>query len=219
MTHSNSKKLRAGTALIAVFALATMSTFVAGYEAAAFGFAIPPTTEEDIDTVVGNEVAVMACPAGPLSYDESLSGNIQTSEIGQVMPDGTIFAGISPNTGEALYAMPQDTPLKVVWGKPKEMRWHETARYAANLKAHGHKDWRLPTVAELMVLYENRHKGALKDTFNRSSTAMYAYWSCTGEPPNRKFAQVVTFTNGEIISGYKTLIEFPSRLVRTEPRP
>jgi len=59
------------------------------------------------------------------------------------MPDGTIYAGLSPDTGKKMYAMPADAPLT--------MSFNEAADYAAKLDAHGHRDWRVPTKAELKV--------------------------------------------------------------------
>src|SRR5689334_12641709 len=67
---------------------------------------------------------------------------------GDRMPDGTIFVGISPKTQQPMYATPADAPLR--------MTWEEAMKYAARLDAHGHRDWRVPTKAELNLLWENR---------------------------------------------------------------
>jgi hypothetical protein len=64
------------------------------------------------------------------------------------MPDGTVFAGISPDTNKPMYATPTDASLT--------MKFNEAQEYAARLDAHGHKDWRVPTNAELNVLFNNR---------------------------------------------------------------
>jgi len=64
------------------------------------------------------------------------------------MPDGSVYAGISPDTGKAMYATPMDAPLT--------MKWKAAMEYAAKLDAHGHHDWRVPTRGELNVLYQNR---------------------------------------------------------------
>lgn len=69
-------------------------------------------------------------------------------KIGDKMPDGTVFAGISPYMNQPMYAMPVDAPLTMKFNQAKE--------YAANLDAHGHRDWRMPTLAELNVLFNNR---------------------------------------------------------------
>jgi hypothetical protein len=64
------------------------------------------------------------------------------------MPDGTVYAGISPHTSKAMYATPADAPLTMAFTDAKE--------YAAKLDAHGHKDWHVPTKAALNVLFNNR---------------------------------------------------------------
>ena len=72
----------------------------------------------------------------------------QAPAPGDKMPDGTVFAGISPDTNKPMYATPADASLTMKFNKAQE--------YAAKLDAHGHKDWRVPTKAELNVLFNNR---------------------------------------------------------------
>jgi len=69
-------------------------------------------------------------------------------KIGDKMSDGTIYAGISPETNKPMYATSADAPLTMTFNKAKE--------YAAKLDAHGHQDWRIPTKAELNALFNNR---------------------------------------------------------------
>ncbi len=83
---------------------------------------------------------------------------IANPKVGDVMPDGTIYAGVSPDTNQRMYAAPADAPLS--------MNFNEAAEYAKDLKVGDKQDFRLPTEAELNVLFENREKGALKGTFN-----------------------------------------------------
>ena len=68
--------------------------------------------------------------------------------IGDRMPDGTVFAGISPDTHKPMYTIPADAPLTMTFNEAKD--------YAAKLDAHGHQPWRVPTKAELNVLFNNR---------------------------------------------------------------
>src|SRR5437879_2624483 len=63
------------------------------------------------------------------------------------MPDGTIYVGISPDTNKPMYAALADPSLTMTFNQAQE--------YAANLDAHGHQDWRVPTKAELNVLFNN----------------------------------------------------------------
>jgi Protein of unknown function (DUF1566) len=69
-------------------------------------------------------------------------------KIGDKMLDGTLFAGISPDTDKPMYAAPSDASLTMEFNQAKE--------YAAKLGAHSHKDWRVPTKNELKVLFNNR---------------------------------------------------------------
>jgi len=69
-------------------------------------------------------------------------------KVGDKMLDGTVFAGISPDTNKPIYATPVDARLTMTFNEAKE--------YAAKLDVHGHKDWHVPTKAELNVLFNNR---------------------------------------------------------------
>ena len=110
--------------------------------------------------------------------------------VGDKMQDGSIFAGVSPDTGKQMFAMPADADLT--------MTFNGAAQYAKKLnaeKALGHDDWRVPTKAELNTLFENREKGALKGTFN--VTCSYPsgwYWS--GTPVTVNFAWGQRFRDG-----------------------
>jgi hypothetical protein len=92
--------------------------------------------------------------------------------IGSIMPDGSIYAGMSPDTGKAMYATPADASLT--------MTFNEVAEYAKTANSHrdyGHDDWRVPTKAELNVLFNNR--GAIGGFSVSGSTHAGWYWSAT----------------------------------------
>lgn len=109
-------------------------------------------------------------------------------EIGHEMEDGTIYAGISPDTGKAMYA----TRADALW----VYTFNEAARYAKELEARGHKDWRVPTRSELNVLYENRNKGKLKGTFNETGS-FPAGWYWSSSRFNRHFTWAQRFSDGK----------------------
>jgi hypothetical protein len=48
------------------------------------------------------------------------------------MEDGIIYAGISPDTGKPLYALPADASLS--------MKWKQAMEYAANFEGHGYPE-------------------------------------------------------------------------------
>lgn len=92
------------------------------------------------------------------------------TEAGQRMPDGSIFLGPSPSTGKPFVAAPEDASLT--------MQWQEAVSAAARATDLGHGDWRLPTVNELLVMFEHRDKGALSKTFNAAGDEYSnRYWS------------------------------------------
>ena len=64
------------------------------------------------------------------------------------MSDGTVYAGISPESTQPMYTTPQDAALVSSWSKAMQ--------YCKTLSAFGHHDWRVPTLGELAVLYSNR---------------------------------------------------------------
>ena|SRR5579862_4418643 len=88
---------------------------------------------------------------------------------GDKMPDGTIYAGVSPDTSKPMYATPADAPLT--------MEFNQATAYAAKLDANGHDDWRVPTKNELNVLFNNR---AAIGRFDISGSYPAGwYWSAT----------------------------------------
>ena len=93
-------------------------------------------------------------------------------KIGNKMPDGTIYAGVSPDTGSPIYAMPTDAPLTLTF--------NEAADHAKKLnreKYLGYDDWRLPTKTELNVLFNNR--AAIGGFDVSGSVPAGWYWAAT----------------------------------------
>jgi len=85
-------------------------------------------------------------------------------EIGTVMADKTVYAGVSPVSGKMLFVLPRD--------ESHLLTYNEAVDYADTLnkvKCFDHDDWRLPTQRELEVIFANKEKGALTGTFNEAS--------------------------------------------------
>src|SRR5580658_2265628 len=74
--------------------------------------------------------------------------NSSSLRIGDRAPDGTIYAGMSADSGKPIYTTPSDAPFACTFDQARE--------YTGRLGAHGHCDWRVPTKAELGVLVQNR---------------------------------------------------------------
>jgi hypothetical protein len=83
-----------------------------------------------------------------------------------------------------MYTTPADASLTMTFNKAKN--------HAARLEAHGHKDWHVPTKAELNVLFNNRTAiGGFNVT--GSGPACW-YWSASAE--DRWLGGCQRFTDG-----------------------
>src|SRR5262249_1196948 len=67
---------------------------------------------------------------------------------GDRMEDGTIYAGISPDTGGPMYTMSADIPGSFDLFRAEE--------YAGKFPGHGDRKWRVPSKDELNVLFNER---------------------------------------------------------------
>jgi hypothetical protein len=120
----------------------------------------------------------------------------QAPAPGDKMPDGTVYAGISPDTGNAMYAMPADASVTYAF--------NEAQKYAQTINAckeHGHDDWRVPTKAELNMLFNNR---AAIGGFNVSGSSPAGwYWSSSQDDTWLAWSQ--RFSVGAQFSYFKDL--------------
>jgi len=88
---------------------------------------------------------------------------------GRRMPDGSVYAGISPDSDQALYTTPQDAPAVFPWLRAQ--------KYCRALSASRRRDWRVPSLGELAVLFTNRASiGSFNETGYVNNAPGY-YWS------------------------------------------
>jgi Protein of unknown function (DUF1566) len=130
------------------------------------------------------------------------AGTESLLKAGEGMPDGTVFAGISPDTGSPMYTTPADAPLI--------MKWKQATAYARNLEAHGHRDWRVPTKDELTVLYNNQ--AAIRG-FNTSGLHPGGiYWASNRNDHGDEWAR--RFSDGSVAYGPRWFYAASLRCVR-----
>ena len=101
-------------------------------------------TKSDVDAYTNGAVHVVHSAVN----DDGEPAAKAEPKPGDRMADGSIYAGVSPDTGKAMYTTAKDAPLT--------MKWKAAMEYASKLDAHSHKDWRAPTKGELNVLFKNR---------------------------------------------------------------
>ena len=115
-----------------------------------------------------------------------------SSNIGQTMPDGSIYAGLSPDTGKPFYAAASDENSTMSFGK--------AFKGAGNKSEDTGESWRLPSYRELLMLYQNKDNGDLQGTFNNNVVPKEGWfmrtfgnphmpgWYWTGNRPTGNYA-------------------------------
>jgi len=73
-----------------------------------------------------------------------------TPKIGDKMPDGTIYAGVSSKTGNKLFVIDPDKELAAAPPAGTLMTFNDTQEALRNLAEHGHH-FRLPTKEEILT--------------------------------------------------------------------
>ena len=128
------------------------------------GVRVEVHTDGSVDAYTAGTVKVHS-PANDTG--KTATGSPAEPKAGDRMADGTVYAGTSPDSNKPMYTTPADAPLTYTF--------NQAQKYAEKLDAHGHKDWRAPTKAELNVLFKNR---AAIGGFNETgSNPAGWYWS------------------------------------------
>jgi hypothetical protein len=137
-----------------------------------------PTHTSDALPDIGTKMPDGTVYAG-LSMDTGKPSFV--APAGGKMPDGTIYAGISPDTGKRLYTTFADAPGVYTWSKAIE--------YCRTLSDSGHQDWRVPTMGELAVQFNNRADiGGFNETGQMENATGY-YWSSLQVSDDEAWAQ------------------------------
>lgn len=109
---------------------------------------------------------------------------------GALMPDGSLYAGISSRTGLPFYATPENAPGRYDWAG--------AAAYCEALAAHGRDDWRLPDAeeggGEMETLFRSRESVG---GFGAGTDGGARYWSATQNPFIAVGARMYSFRGGK----------------------
>lgn len=127
----------------------------------------------------GENVFHLASPTG--QRPNAAVSRVDECAIGERLPDGTIYAGISPSTGWPMYTTSSDSSLF--------NSWTDAMNYAANVTMHGHDDWRAPTKRELHHLFT--HRAAIGNFNEKGHLTRGRYWSSSPEDMTCAWAQSV----------------------------
>lgn len=110
--------------------------------------------------------------------------------IGQIMPDLTVYAGRSPDTGRPLYTTAFAAPIIDDWRAAK--------RYAATLSVCGHRDWRMPSRTELKTIFDNA--ATIGNVDISGNYPLSWFWSSEADPGIPDHAWMMRLDNALPIS-------------------
>ena len=126
---------------------------------------------------------------------ETLKHLVLEYKPGEVMKDGTVFAGLTAD-GKQIFAMPGDLDVTMTFNKAAKRVKELNAQ-----NAYGHNDWVIPEKSTLHTVLNNKDKGALANTFKTSSGSGSGYpdwyWSSSEDPDDRVFVYIVRSTDGD----------------------
>ncbi len=135
-------------------------------------------------------------------------------EIGDQMKDGSVYAGLTEDGTQKIFAMPTDLDVA--------MTFNDAAKRITELNADnalGHDDWQIPSLKNLEVLYENKKEGSLKDTFNTDYDSEHPNYYCSSTTGGHDSSIMfyARFNNGYEDWGGKDANQYSCRPVRLAP--
>jgi hypothetical protein len=145
--------------------------------------------------------------------------------IGQKMADGSIYAGLTPDGDQQIFAMAEDLSQKFRFQKYLTMTFNQASGIVEKLNtenAFGHNDWHIPSLRNLHVLRLNQNEGALKGTFNATNEIFNDslngwYWSSTSDGKFQGTRDNVRFTDGKEYHTHEDTDLLRCRLIRLVP--
>lgn len=143
-------------------------------------------------TAPGGTVITKPAPANDTSAIALLAG--------AKMADGSVFAGMTADGKQQIYAMPKDLSVTTTFNDAAEI---VKALNRNKFLALGHDDWQIPGKENLLIMQKNQNEGALKGTFNTSNKGSGSgypgwYWSSTEHRDHPSDVWVVRFSDGYV---------------------
>jgi len=128
-------------------------------------------------------------------------------KIGTPMPDGSVYAGVSPDTGRDMYAMPKDASFKRGFNKASEYQAAVNARNEL-----GYNDWRLPSNTEMKAIFNNI--SAIGGFDNSGAYPSGWYWTSTKGYNMGEFVKIVRASDGKENEQQEKMRDLSVRLIR-----
>src|ERR1035437_7553017 len=126
--------------------------------------------------------------------DTAIAAAKEAPELGQKMKDGSVYAGLTADGKQQIYAMPTDLDVT--------MTFNDAAKAVKKLnsqKSLGHDDWQIPALENVRVLQKNQNESALKGTFKTAASSgsdcPVWYWSSTENRDGSSGVRIVRFSD------------------------
>jgi hypothetical protein len=152
---------------------------------AMYGATIELAADGSLIVSTNGKITVKPAPVNDTSVAALMAGS--------KMADGSVFAGLTADGKQQIFAMPSDLDVTMTFnGAVNEV--HRLNRE----KFLGHNDWQIPALENVCVLQKNQNEGALKGTFTAAASSGHShdwYWSSTKtEHPDD--LSIVRFSDG-----------------------
>ena len=178
---------------------------------AIYGAKVELAADNGLIVYTNGTVKVKPAPAN----DTAIKAANDALELGAKMADGSIFAGLTADGRQQIYAMPTDLAVTMTFNDAAK-----AVKKLNNDKFLGHDDWQIPSLENLRVLYKNQNQGVLKDSFTKEarkdSDSPDWYWSSSENRDDPSLVWVVRFSDGYegwILKDFLRLSCRPVRLV------
>ncbi len=165
------------------------------------------------------KAAVPATVLSPISAQIKKEEREANPEIGDRMQDGSVYAGLTEDGTQKIFAMPKDLGVTLTFV--------DAARAVKKLNADealGHDDWQIGSLDMMRVLQKNQNTSGLKGSFKTAASCGSGYpdryWSSTREHYSASIKGSVCFSDGGVtwnLEGFYRHSCRPVRLVPVKP--